>query len=160
MTILTVFIQLALCQTQHTALGREVTILQAWLLPSLSLFADGGPMVSGNACIQFCQQKLCLQKTCTSLSRSVSAFSSFMRDYLDPVVRLTNVLNTKTTLESQPIMVGTLPGKFGQFSSAFAKQSWNWQSTNAILKSDKWNSEEEQFYQNDSHRKPGKSTIF
>ena len=28
-------------------------------------FADGGPTLSGNACIQFCQQNFCLQKTCT-----------------------------------------------------------------------------------------------
>ena len=41
-------------------------------------------MVSGNASIQFCQQNICLQKTCTS---SVSAFSSFIREYFDPVVK-------------------------------------------------------------------------
>ena len=45
--------------------GREVLVPQARLLTSLSLFGDGGPTVSGNACIQFCQQNLCLQKTCT-----------------------------------------------------------------------------------------------
>ena len=28
-------------------------------------FADGGPTLSGNAYIQFCQQNFCLQKTCT-----------------------------------------------------------------------------------------------
>ena len=36
--------------------------------------------------------------------------------------RLTNVLNTWTTLEMQPIMLWMLPGTFGQSSSAFAKQ--------------------------------------
>ena len=30
------------------------SILQARLLPSSSLFADGGPTVCGNACIRFC----------------------------------------------------------------------------------------------------------
>ena len=34
--------------------SREVTILQTRLLTSSSLFADGGPTLSGNACIQFC----------------------------------------------------------------------------------------------------------
>ena len=45
---------------RSTRLGREVTVLQTRLLPSTSLFADGGPTVSGNACIQFCQQNFCL----------------------------------------------------------------------------------------------------
>ena len=34
--------------------GREIPILQARLLPSLSLFADGGPTVTRDACFQFC----------------------------------------------------------------------------------------------------------
>ena len=36
-----------------TTLGREVTVLQTRLLTSLSLFADGGPTLSGKVCIQF-----------------------------------------------------------------------------------------------------------
>ena len=48
-----------------TTPGREITVLQARLLTSLSLFADGGPTVSGNACIQFYQQNTCPQKKCT-----------------------------------------------------------------------------------------------
>ena len=36
--------------------------------------------------------------------------------------KLTNVLNTWTTLELQPTMLRTSPGTFGQSSSAFAKQ--------------------------------------
>ena len=46
------------------------------------------------------------------LSRSVSAFSSFMREYLDQSSKLTNVLNTWTTLESQPIMLRNLTRNF------------------------------------------------
>ena len=38
---------------RSTTLGKEVCILQARLLPGLSLLADGGPNVSGNARIQF-----------------------------------------------------------------------------------------------------------
>ena len=37
---------------QH--IGRKVTVLQTRLLPSVSLFADGGPTLSGSARIQFC----------------------------------------------------------------------------------------------------------
>ena len=44
-------------------------------------------MVSGNVRIQFRQQNLCLQKLAQGLSRSVSAFSRSMREYLDPVVK-------------------------------------------------------------------------
>ena len=39
--------------------------------------------------------------------------------------RLTNVLNTWMILESQPIMLRTSPGTFGQSFSAFAMQDWN-----------------------------------
>ena len=53
-------------------------------------------------------------------SRYVSAFSSFMREYLDQLLKQINVLNTWTILESQPTMLRTLPGTFGQSSSAFA----------------------------------------
>ena len=54
--------------------------------------------------------------------------------------KLTNVLNTWTTLELQPIMLRTLPGTFGQSYSAFAMQDWNWQLKSAILESGELNS--------------------
>ena len=56
------------------------------------------------------------------LSRSVSAFSSFMREYLDQSFKLTNVLNRWTTLESQPIMLQNSPAKSERSSNAFVKQ--------------------------------------
>ena len=40
-----------LSDAAQPTLGRKVTVLQTRLLPSISLFADGGPTVSGNACI-------------------------------------------------------------------------------------------------------------
>ena len=52
MTTLTTIIQLALCQTLHNT-WQGITVLQSRFLPSLPLFADGGPTVSGNACIDF-----------------------------------------------------------------------------------------------------------
>ena len=51
--------------------------------------------------------------------------------------KLTNVLNTLTTLELQPIMLRILPGTFGQSSSVFARQDWNWQLRSATLESDR-----------------------
>ena len=56
------------------------------------------------------------------LSRSVSAFSSFMRGYLDPVIKADQWLNTWTTLELQPTMLQTSPETLGQSASALAKQ--------------------------------------
>ena len=43
------------------------------------------------------------------LSKSVSAFPSFMQEYLDPFVKLTNALNTWTILGSQPTVLRILP---------------------------------------------------
>ena len=56
------------------------------------------------------------------LSRSVSAFSSFMREYWTQLSKLTKMLNTWMILESQPIMLRTSPGTFGHSSSAFAME--------------------------------------
>ena len=56
---------LTIITSQHflrrsTTPGRQFPVRQTWLLPGLSLFADGGPTVSGNDCFQFCQQNFCL----------------------------------------------------------------------------------------------------
>ena len=56
------------------------------------------------------------------LSRSVSAFSSFMREYLDPIVKADQCAQYVDDIGMQPTMLRTLPGTFGQSSSAFAKQ--------------------------------------
>ena len=72
--------------------------------------------------LNFASKSDAYKRLAQGLSSSLSAFSSFMREYLDPLVKLTNVLNTWTTLESQPIMLRTSTGTFGQSSSAFAKQ--------------------------------------
>ena len=58
------------------------------------------------------------------LGRSVSAFSNFMREYLDPVVKANHCAQyVDGILESQPIMLRPSPGTFGQSSSALAKQN-------------------------------------
>ena len=46
---------------QHLA-GKSLQ--KSRLRSSLSLFADGGPTVSGSACIQFCKQNFRIQKVC------------------------------------------------------------------------------------------------
>ena len=48
--------------------------------------ADGGPIVSGNACFQFASRTLAYKRHARDLSRKLSAFSSVMREHLDPVV--------------------------------------------------------------------------
>ena len=73
----------------------------------------------------FASRTFAYRRLAQSLSRSVSAFSSFMREYASTwtqLSKLTNVLNTWMTLELQPIMLQISPGTFGQSSSAFAKQ--------------------------------------
>ena len=44
--------------------------------------------------LNFANRSFAHKRLAQGLSRSVSAFSSFMREYLDPVLKLTNVLNT------------------------------------------------------------------
>ena len=70
----------------------------------------------------FASRTFAYRRLAQGLSRSVSAFLSFMREYLDPLSKLTNVLNTWMTPELQPMMLRILPGTFAQSSSAFAKQ--------------------------------------
>ena len=71
------------------------------------------------------------------LSRSVSAFSSFMRENLDPVDQCAEYVDDIGIAAKNETV---LPGTFGQSSSAFAKQDWNWQLKHFILESDKLSS--------------------
>ena len=140
MTILKINVQLALCQTQHniwqgnlcsanlTALWPIIvcrwrtngqlkgshSILLAELLPTRDMHK-----VLADLCLLF-------QVSCVS-TRTQSS-------------KLTNELNTWTTLKSQPIMLRTSPGTFGQSSSSFVKQDWSWQLRSSTLESDKLNS--------------------
>ena len=74
------------------------SILLAELLPTKNLHR-----VSADLCLLF------------QVSR-VSAWTQSLK--------LTNVLNSWMTLESQPIMLQTSPGTFGQSSSSLANQDW------------------------------------
>ena len=122
MTILTIIIQLAICHTQHNIwqgihycanyIAPKVITVRRWrtngqwkcshsillaeLLPTEDLHK-----FSADLCLLF-------QVPCMSTWTHSS--------------NLTNVLNSWTTLESQPIMLRTSPGTFGQSSSAFAKK--------------------------------------
>ena len=55
-------------------------------------------------------------------SRSVSAFSSFMREYLDPVVKADQCAQYVDDIGTAANNAMILPGTFGQSSSAFAMQ--------------------------------------
>ena len=76
------------------------------------------------------------------------------------LLKQTNVLNTWTILESQPTMLRTLTGTFGQSSSAFAMQDWNWQLESATLESGKLNFLQEQFHPREYRHKLKKFEIF
>ena len=76
------------------------------------------------------------------------------------LLKQTNVLNTWTILESQPTMLRTSPGTFGQSSGAFATQHWNWQLKNATLESGTLNFLEEQFHPREYRHKLTKFKIF
>ena len=105
----------------------------------------------------FASRTFAYKRLAQGLSRSVSVFFQVSGvSTWTQLSKLTIVLNTWTTLESQPIMLKNSPGTTKQSSSAFAKQDWNWQLKNATLESDKLNSWEEQFHQKESHHKPGK----
>ena len=87
MIILTTKFQPALCQMQHKT-GREISILQArLLLPGLSMFADEDKRSLELLEISFAIKTVAYKRLAQGLSRSVSAFSSFMREYLEPVVK-------------------------------------------------------------------------
>ena len=73
----------------------------------------------------FASRTSAYKRLAQGLSRSASVVSSFMREYLDTVVKTDQILNMWTTLESQPTMVRILPGLFGQSSSELANQDCN-----------------------------------
>ena len=75
-------------------------------------------------------------------------------------LKLTNVLNTWMILESQSIMLRTSPGTFGQSSSAFAMQDWNWQLKSATLESGNLNFLEKPFHPREYRHKLTRFKIF
>ena len=70
----------------------------------------------------FASRTFACKRLAQSLSRSVSAFQASCVSNWTQLLKQTNVLNTWTILESQPTMLRTLHGTFGQSSSAFAMQ--------------------------------------
>ena len=56
------------------------------------------------------------------LSRSVSAFSSFMREDLDPIVKADQCAQYLDDIGIAAKVLRILAGTFGQYSSPFAKQ--------------------------------------
>ena len=65
------------------------SVLQAGLVPSTSMFANGGLTVCGNAssASSFSGRTFAYKRFAEGLTMFVFVFSRFMRDYLDPVVK-------------------------------------------------------------------------
>ena len=70
---------------------------------------------------KFARRTVANKRLVKGLSSSLSAFPSFMREYLDPLVKADQCAHFKM----QPTLLGILPLVFGQSSSAFAKQDGN-----------------------------------
>ena len=70
----------------------------------------------------FASRTFAYKRLAQGLSRSVSAFSSFMCEYLDPVVKADRCAQYVDDIGNAVKIPRTLPGTIGQSSSAFAKQ--------------------------------------
>ena len=138
MITLTITTQLALSQTRHDT-WQENPILQAWLLSDLSLFADGGPTFNEMLAFNFASRTFASKRLAQGLSRSMSAVSSFMREYLDPVVKVDQCAQHVDDFEIAANNATDLTGTFGQSSRAFSMQDWKWQLKSATLESGKLN---------------------
>ena len=87
MTILTIFIPLALCQTQHnTWQGSHFSVsLTAPKLITVCRWRTTGSVEL--LAYSFASRTFAYRRLAQSLSRPLSAFSTFMREYFDPVVK-------------------------------------------------------------------------
>ena len=75
----------------------------------------------------FASRTFAYKRTAQCLSRSLSAFSRFMREYTwNMLSMLTNPFNMWTKLRFQPITLLILTGLFVQSVSALTNQVWNW----------------------------------
>ena len=83
----------------------------------------------------FASRTFAKKRLAQGFSRSVSAFSSFMREYLDPVVKADQCAQYVGDIGIEANNATDLTRTFGQSSSAFAKQDWNWQLKNVNLQS-------------------------
>ena len=70
---------------QHMA-GKK-SFLQIGLFASLPLFANGRPKVYRKLAFEFASRTFAYRRLVQGLSRAFSAFSSFIRQYLDKVVK-------------------------------------------------------------------------
>ena len=109
--------------------------------------------------INFASRTFAYKRLAQGLSRSESAFSGFMREYLDPVVKADQCAQYVDDIGSAANNATDLTRNIEQSLSTFAKQHWSWQSKNVILESDKLNSWDKRFHQKESHRKLGKFRI-
>ena len=88
----------------------------------------------------FASRTFAYERLARSLSRSVSTFSSFMREYLDPVVKADQHAQYVDDIGIAANNATDLTRTSEQSSKVFAKQDWSWQLKNVILESDKMSS--------------------
>ena len=139
MTKRTIFTQLALCDAAQHLAGKslfcKLDCSQAYHCLQM---ADqrSVEMLAFN----FASRTLAHKRLAQGLSRSVSAFSSFMREYLDPVLKADQCAQYVDDIGIAANNATDLPGTFGQSSSAFSQQDWSWKMRSALSESDKLNS--------------------
>ena len=87
MTILTIFIQLALCQTQHNTLQGSHCSAKLDCSQAYHCLQMADQRSVDMPAFNFASRTVTYKRLAQGLSRFVSAFSSFMREYLDAVVK-------------------------------------------------------------------------
>ena len=92
----------------------------------------------------FASRIFAYRRLAQGLSRALSAFSSFMREFFDKVIKADQWPSMWTISASQPMMLATSSVTWEQHSNAFRKQALNWQCTNVILVPRKLTSSAEQ----------------
>ena len=107
----------------------------------------------------FASRTLAYKRLAKDLSRSISSFSSYLRDYLDAVVKADqsaqNVKDVGIAANNARDPIRKIRAVF----SAFCEQNWNWQKK-CHFGVQKSNSLDKPFHQNEFHHKFGKFTTF
>ena len=94
------------------------------------------------------------------LVRSLSAFSSFMREYLDPVVKADQYAQYVDDIGNAANIVLDFPRNIQAVFKYICQTGLKMTIEGAVLESGKLNSSDERFQQKDSHHRLGKSTNF
>ena len=108
----------------------------------------------------FASRTFAYKRLAQDLSRSVSAFSSLKREYLDPVAKTDQCAQYVDDIEITANQAMDRSRNVRAVFKCFHQQHWKWPSRSSNSESENLNSYEEQSRRNELHRKPGKSSIF